>query len=37
MNTGQVLTLHVVVLPWSSWAVGLHLYFIRRDGPVKPL
>jgi ubiquinol-cytochrome c reductase cytochrome b subunit len=38
MNTGQVLTLHVVVLPLVVVGlVGLHLYFIRRDGPVKPL
>jgi quinol-cytochrome oxidoreductase complex cytochrome b subunit len=38
MNTGQVLTLHVVVLPLViGGLVGLHLYFIRRDGPVKPL
>ena len=38
MNTGQVLTLHVVVLPLVvGGLVGLHLFFIRRDGPVKPL
>ena len=38
MNTGQVLTLHVAVLPLVVGAlVGLHLYFIRRDGPVRPL
>jgi ubiquinol-cytochrome c reductase cytochrome b subunit len=38
MNTGQVLTLHVVVLPLVVVGlVGLHLYFIRCDGPVKPL
>jgi ubiquinol-cytochrome c reductase cytochrome b subunit len=38
LNTGQVLTLHVVVLPLVvGGLVGLHLYFIRRDGPVKPL
>lgn len=38
MNTSQVLTLHIVVLPiLVVILVGLHLYFIRRDGPVKPL
>jgi ubiquinol-cytochrome c reductase cytochrome b subunit len=38
MNTSQVLTLHVAVLPLLVVIlVGLHLYFIRRDGPVKPL
>ena len=38
MNIGQVLTLHVVVLPLGVVAlVGLHLSCIRRDGPVKPL
>ena len=38
LNTGQVLTLHVVVLPLVVVGlVGLHLYCIRRDGPVKPL
>ena len=38
MNTGQVLTLHVVALPLVVVGlVGLHLHFIRRDGPVKPL
>ncbi len=38
MNTSQVITLHVVVLPLLVlFLVGLHLYFIRRDGPVKPL
>ena len=38
MNTSQVLTLHIVVLPLAVVGlVVLHLYFIRRDGPVKPL
>jgi quinol-cytochrome oxidoreductase complex cytochrome b subunit len=38
MNTSQVITLHVVVLPLLVLSlVGLHLFFIRRDGPVKPL
>jgi quinol-cytochrome oxidoreductase complex cytochrome b subunit len=38
MNTGQVLTLHVVVLPLTIVAfVGLHLFFVRRENPVKPL
>ncbi len=37
MNTGQVLTLHVVVMPLLlSLLVGVHLFFIRREGPVKP-
>ena len=38
MNTGQVLTLHVAVLPLIVLAfVGFHLFLIRRDGPVKPI
>jgi quinol-cytochrome oxidoreductase complex cytochrome b subunit len=38
MNTGQILTLHVVVLPLVVLGlVGFHLYFIRHDGPVRPL
>lgn len=38
MDTSQVLTLHVVVLPLLVLVlVGVHLCFIRRDGPVKPL
>lgn len=37
MNTGQVLTLHVVFLPALLMAVVLaHLVLIRREGPVKP-
>jgi quinol-cytochrome oxidoreductase complex cytochrome b subunit len=38
MNTGQVLTLHIVVLPLTIVAfVGLHLFLIRSKSPVKPL
>ncbi len=38
MNTGQVLTLHVTVLPLAVMVlVGLHLVLIRRDSPVKPI
>jgi ubiquinol-cytochrome c reductase cytochrome b subunit len=38
MNTGQVLTVHIVVLPLTIVAfVGLHLFLIRRDSSVKPL
>ena len=38
MNTGQVLTLHVTVLPLTVMAlVGLHLVLVRRDSPVKPI
>lgn len=38
MNTGQVLTLHVVALPLVIVIlVGIHLFLVRRDSPVKPL
>jgi len=38
MDTTQVLTLHVVVLPLAVVAlVGVHLFLIRRDSPVRPL
>jgi quinol-cytochrome oxidoreductase complex cytochrome b subunit len=38
MDTGQVLTLHVAVLPPVIVVlVGLHLFLVRRDGPVRPL
>jgi ubiquinol-cytochrome c reductase cytochrome b subunit len=38
MNTGQVLTLHMIVLPLVvAFLVGIHLFFIRRDSPVRPL
>jgi len=37
MDTGQVLTLHIVVMPLLLvLLVGVHLFFIRREGPVKP-
>jgi quinol-cytochrome oxidoreductase complex cytochrome b subunit len=38
MNTGQVLTMHIAVLPFLVLLfVAIHLFFIRRDGPVKPI
>jgi quinol-cytochrome oxidoreductase complex cytochrome b subunit len=38
MDTTQVLTLHVVVLPLFVVAlVGVHLFLIRHDSPVRPL
>jgi len=38
LNLGQVLTLHVVVLPLAMTAfVLLHLFLIRRDSPVRPI
>jgi quinol-cytochrome oxidoreductase complex cytochrome b subunit len=38
MDTTQVLTLHVVVLPLLVVAlVGVHLFLIRHDSPVRPL
>jgi ubiquinol-cytochrome c reductase cytochrome b subunit len=38
MNMGQVLTLHVAALPFLlALLIGVHLFFIRRDGPVKPI
>ena len=38
LNTGQVLTLHVAVLPLVAVIfIGIHLLLVRRDGPVKPL
>ena len=37
MDTGQVLTLHIVVMPLLLvLLVGGHLFFVRREGPVKP-
>jgi quinol-cytochrome oxidoreductase complex cytochrome b subunit len=37
MNTGQVLTLHIAALPLAIAAfLGLHLFLIRRDSPVRP-
>lgn len=38
MNSGQVLMLHIVVLPLIlALLVGYHIYQIRRDSPVKPI
>lgn len=38
MNTSQVLTLHTVVLPLAIvFLVVVHLFLIRREGPVKPI
>lgn len=38
MDTSQVLTLHVVVLPLTIGVlVGIHLFLVRRDSPVRPL
>jgi quinol-cytochrome oxidoreductase complex cytochrome b subunit len=38
MNTGQVLTLHVGVLPLAvMMMVGLHIVLVRHDSPVKPI
>ncbi len=38
MNLGQVLMLHIVVLPLVICIlVGYHIYQIRRDSPVKPI
>lgn len=38
MDTGQMLTMHVVFLPVVLiFFVLIHLYFIRRDSPVKPI
>jgi quinol-cytochrome oxidoreductase complex cytochrome b subunit len=38
MDTGQALTLHVAVLPLLLvLLVAVHLFLIRREGPVKPL
>lgn len=38
MDLGQVITLHVAVLPVIIvLLVGLHLFFVRRDGPVLPI
>ena len=37
MNTGQVLMLHAVVLPLVVAAIiGVHLFLVRRDSPVRP-
>jgi len=38
MNTGQILLMHIVVLPLVVGVlVGIHIYQIRRDSPVKPI
>lgn len=38
MNAGQVVTLHTVVFPLVAvLLLSLHLFFIRSDGPVKPM
>ena len=38
MDSGQVLTLHVVVLPLViGGLVAIHLFLVRHDSPVKPL
>jgi ubiquinol-cytochrome c reductase cytochrome b subunit len=38
LDTAQVLTLHVIVLPMAmAVLVGIHLFLIRRDGAVRPL
>lgn len=38
MDTGQVLTLHVVVLPaLLLLLVGAHLLLVRHEGPVRPI
>lgn len=37
-NVGQMLTVHTAVLPIvGGILVGVHLFLIRRDSPVKPL
>lgn len=38
LNLSQALTMHIVVLPLALTAlVVLHLFYIRRDSPVKPI
>ena len=38
LDTGQVLTMHVSILPLLVVIlVGIHLFLVRRDSPVKPL
>lgn len=37
MNTGQVLTVHIALLPAIIIVlISLHLFLVRRDSPVKP-
>lgn len=38
MNTGQILTLHVVVLPlFVVGLVAFHVLLVRHEGPVRPI
>ena len=38
LNTAQMLTLHISFLPALAVVlVGLHIFLVRRDGPVKPI
>jgi len=38
LNTGQMLTVHVAVVPTVVVIfIGIHLFLVRRDSPVKPL
>ena len=38
MNIGQVLSIHLIVLPLLiAGLVGIHLLLVRREGPVKPI
>jgi quinol-cytochrome oxidoreductase complex cytochrome b subunit len=38
LNTGQMLTIHVAVMPTLAVIfIGIHLFLVRRDSPVKPL
>ncbi len=38
LNAGQVLGIHVALLPFMAVGlVAIHIIFVRRDGPVKPI
>jgi quinol-cytochrome oxidoreductase complex cytochrome b subunit len=38
MNTSQILTFHVTLMPLLILGfIGLHIFLIRRESPVKPL
>jgi quinol-cytochrome oxidoreductase complex cytochrome b subunit len=38
LDTGQMLTVHVAVVPAVAVLfIGIHLYLVRRDSPVKPI
>ena len=38
LNTGQMLTIHVAVVPTVALIfIGIHLFLVRRDSPVKPI